>query len=593
MTAPPRPAAHRHRAVGGAARLAAPALVLGLTAGFGAVPAGAQLGMDVGEQLSGEKGRVIMLDASGSMRSTDDYPTGSSRFRAARDVLTAEVQDLVNDGDGRETAVMVFGSTLSWAAEQRRTGRRPDDVTPDEPLCQDISMVVDFTRPDDLFVGEVIEKSQPLIAQGMTPIHLSIMAAMEKLDPDVGGEIVLISDMEELYCLPQGKSVCDALRAEFPDFSNMAENVNIVVYEVPSTNLKGQLEDCFQTTTIPLSTTNPDPANTVNLRDELVPITFSLAWSQPVLGTAVPGSGSVRYVVTDAATGDDKHNSAVARLELEAGRYDVAVVDRDVIASLGFSASGTGRTVEIPVAPGGVRIRALDLDTRQPFTDPFEVVIEQVVGTAATEIERRSMRSGAAPLLLGQGTFQIRGTTAGGQVASSKITISIDEIGTVDLLFESGPPSTRAVTLEVLAPDPTFLPPSGYRPPSVTIEQDGRTIAELSPGRNTFDVAPGSIDVVVKSDKSPAWSMPIEDGTDPLSGTIELNPGYVEATAPDAGTFRLYDGSGDELGVFTGEAFAQSLPEGNYSLTYAPPGGDEGQPARFRIYHGERTELTF
>ncbi len=215
------------------------------------------------DQITGGPGRVVIVDASGSMRVADYDGRPKQRMDRAKGLFDLYVRKLTDLGDPLPTAVHVFGDVLRWSDVETRYGKSTDYPFTG-PLCQDIRQVAAFGRLDRQTANQMADAVNRLDPRGMTPVHVAISRALGVLDPRHGGEIVLISDLEVINCLPPGLTLCDALQPDLRRFDNVTMSVTVKVFETPSANVKDALKQCLNVQTFPYPRDMPDPGKPVD-----------------------------------------------------------------------------------------------------------------------------------------------------------------------------------------------------------------------------------------------------------------------------------------------------------------------------------------
>ena len=110
-----------------------------IVAAFGALSSTEALAQDVIPPLSGQSGRVVILDASGSMRNLSFASPERERMQVARGFLATTFSELADTGDTVPTSLVVFGGdqALTWDSVRTRHGGNPQNYPYTGPLCRD------------------------------------------------------------------------------------------------------------------------------------------------------------------------------------------------------------------------------------------------------------------------------------------------------------------------------------------------------------------------------------------------------------------------------------------------------------------------
>ncbi len=227
-------------------------------------------------------------------------------------------------------------------------------------------------------------------------------------------------------------------------------------------------------------------------------------------------------------------------------------------------------TVDVPVPPGVISVRAMDARTRQPVRGSVQLqVYRSDPGQRERRVHANTFRQNPERVVLGQGLFRIA-ATFGNSTESKSVEAKIGSDLQMDLWFE-GQAAERSATIRVVMHRPSLLP-NAFSPPRVELK--GAGVARiLYEGPNSLKLPPGNYEIIVAG--NPPHRMPFtltQDGSQ-FDATIEIVPGWFEAGTGQAGHFELFDQGGNPLAQFDGTKVAHSLPDGRYRLDYSDANG--------------------
>lgn len=159
-----------------AAVTAAAALAVASPAWFGLGAGTAAADGSGGDDEASSVPTMLVLDASGSMRTKDGDDQGSSRMTAAKQAATNLVDDLP---DGAQLGLTIYGANTSSAKSAKAKG------------CQDVDVVTPVGKGNADELRSAISSAE---ASGYTPIGTSLKKAADALPKDGDRAIVLVSD---------------------------------------------------------------------------------------------------------------------------------------------------------------------------------------------------------------------------------------------------------------------------------------------------------------------------------------------------------------------------------------------------------------
>lgn len=551
----------------------------------------AALAQDVIPPLSGQAGRVVILDASGSMRNLSFTGPERERMQVAREFLATTFAELAAAGDTKPTSLVVFGSdqALTWDSVRARHGGNPQNYPYSGPLCRDSRVLMPYGATNARTVGAATAIGNATQWGGMTLIHVSVNQALASFDPAIGGQIILISDMDDANCLPPGvDTLCDAIAPDLNEIRRAGGDVSAIVFETPSSTAREALSECIWTTTFPVPVNKPDVEDIVEEALQTVPLT-----TQVVAG----GRGNLD---PDGVTFDGGTliirpqgrsliiaNGPLGTVELPKGAYTVEgqLEGARWTSSVSLTGPATDRVTVSPsvlglrtaAATGGAGPARIDLTITRPDGRPVARIA--------------SYRSGD-PLELANGDYVLTGTDAAGITASTTVTLALGARRDATLTFGATPAAmaaTRDVSIKLRYATPTLDTGQPFNPP-VQLSGPGITGQPITTTGFSGGLMPGSYSVTIATPRPHILPLRVASGADRLSVDIVVTPGIFEAgTSGRPGTFELRDAAGATLFTFNGTQVRHSIVDGTYELSFRRDGASSSQ--RFTVAAGERTTL--
>jgi hypothetical protein len=154
------------------------AVVLLVVAILGPARADAQV---VGGQIS-HKSRIYILDASGSMSARNYNGGNQSRLNRAKELLMDEIRQLKELNDKTPTYIYAFGSKTKWSDVQGKYNDLPEKYPAHGDLCKDITLEASYTKIGANEERDLRATLRRIEFGGMTPIHIALKRALEKVD---------------------------------------------------------------------------------------------------------------------------------------------------------------------------------------------------------------------------------------------------------------------------------------------------------------------------------------------------------------------------------------------------------------------------
>jgi hypothetical protein len=562
-----------------------------IVAAFGALSSTEALAQDVIPPLSGQSGRVVILDASGSMRNLSFASPERERMQVARGFLATTFSELADTGDTVPTSLVVFGGdqALTWDSVRTRHGGNPQNYPYTGPLCRDSRVLMPYGTTDARAVGAATTIGNATRWGGMTLIHVSINQALASFDPAIGGQIILISDMDDVNCLPPGvDTLCDAIAPELNEIRRSGGDFSAIVFETPSSTAREALSECVWTTTFPVPVNKPDVKEIVEEALQTVPLT-----TQVVAG----GTGNLD---PDGVTFDGGTlivrpqgrtliiaNGPLGTVELPKGAYTIEGELDGVqwTSSVNLAGPATNR---VTVSPSVLGIRTAAAGGGSG-PSPIDLTISRTDGRVVARIG--SYRSGDQ-LELANGAYVLTGVDAAGMTATSTVTMALGARRDATLTFGATPAAaaaTRDVSINLRYAAPTLDIGQPFNP-AVQLSGPGIISQQITTTGFNGGLMPGSYAVNVATPRPHTLPLRVDTGVDRLSVDIVVTPGIFEAeTSGRPGTFELRDASGATLFTFIGTQVRHSIVDGTYELLFRRDGASNSQ--RFTVAAGERTTL--
>lgn len=530
---------------------------------FGALLAWPFLGAlaDAQTKLVGEPGRVVIIDASGSM-SNQSYSgrREEQRRRWHHALLIFDELLQKHRGDGIKTAVHIFGSTpsLAWSRISAAHGGVPSNVKPDHPACED---VVDLAPFQDLTRNSVRSLSA-LASQrsygGMTPIHTALIRAIESLDPDEGGDIFLISDLEDPNCLPPNTTVCEMLAPTLAKFDRIAFKFDVFAIGIPSSKLKEQIGDCLPLTEVPHS---GDPDKTLKDLDKFLEVRVDIT-ARNSLDPNVIDVTQFGAKLTDPL--GNQSNVLLERLLEERGAYTLEIDTGNRLWTVGVDITQPG-VIPVTLEPSVLVLSAKDANGQVARLQ--DVTLTPESGGQTFSLGARSLPD---RIPLNSGTYVVTGKLPDGSTATARPTMELGRETEVTLEFTSRPkpPELRDVALRVSVAQPT-LPSGRFSPRIVLTGATGpRT---LTPGNNVLALPAGAYRVEINGPSGHEIPIEIPSGTSMVQVDVHVVPGWFEVNVPTPARLaylELLDSQNAVIAKFAAETVMHSLSDGAYRLVY-------------------------
>ena len=538
-------------------------------------------------KMSGKPGRVIILDASGSMRREDFNSDAPSRLAQAKRVFNAYMDLLLHDGDTVPTAVYVFGSVESWDAVSAKYGD-PSKYPMDGELCHDVLALTEFEQIDESTAHNARKVVEEIRWNGMSPVHASLELAIEAFDPKFGGEIILISDMEDINCLPREKSVCDALNPQLAQINSDGGVAKVTIYETPSASLREDLSECVNVVSKKLDLQSPDPEGIVREVAALhvVKPNYYIDGDNNLDPDGID-LRRMKLKVVDTDGGEVVSDPGpVTDLRLRSGNYELELTD-GITTWKETTAVSSSKSVDIELPPSQINVFAEDGEG-QALENLSRLDVMSRNGLGGPEIlEDLSL---PFSINLANRTYRLQGTLPSGEKADAIASLRLDESLDVVLKFESAL-RKRQVKISVRIGQPTLLPASDYFPGIMLRHPDGRT-TPLSSGENSVHLAAGMYELEIGG-VDPGkieFQLPSEGASAELD--IEIVPGWLRAESADPDSkFVLMDSGLTPLFSFSGPVVEHSLPDGNYKIMHLAAG--MATIKEFTISTGKSTKIDF
>lgn len=554
---------------------------------------GSSVGSLAQSRLSGEPGRVVVLDSSGSMVRDFNDRSGSSRWDQAKAVIEEIGKQLADRGDRVPTALMVFGDRGVWADVSARYPNGPQSYPASGALCSDVATLMDFGPMTQQRARAMNQAARAASPSGMTPIPFALNTAMDMLDPQFGGTIILVSDMDSPNCL-DGQDLCSAIRDRLNRFQSEGGDMRIEfrVAATPQATFTQELAACAPSVTESVDPADPRP-------DEVVRRLLGSFSVNVVLEADAPGNidptgflnSGVDIRVINPLSGAEVSSGQPGLLPMIAGSY--IFVATTPFGAWDTSATVSGpTTVTIPV-PGST----LTVEAEGASGNPMSRLAEVSIGRPGeTPIWRQTNVVLPLPVSLGTGPYEVRGRATSVGVASLSVDVPFD--GTASALLDFGrgvqqvaPP----LTINVVVGRPTLSVPNITFDPTITLSGGDLTARRvLSAGSTSLTVSPGQYQVVVGAATPHVIDFTLDAGQAAHEVTILVPPGrFVAEAAIPGGQFELQDRNGTPLFSFDAPLIEHSLPDGTYTLVYRYRDGTISPAQRLDIVVGEVARRRF
>jgi len=548
------------------------------------------------DKLKGKPGRVIVFDASGSMKIESYSSRPRDRMSRARELFGVYLGELAESADPVPTAVHVFGSRLAWtdvAAQYKDSRNYPH--TGD--LCRDIVEAAPFATVDAGVARTLSRAMAGVEPRGMTPIHVALTRALEALDPVHGGEIVLISDLDVLNCLPPSQTVCEAIRPELDRFVNPSFAVNVTVFETPAAAVQQNLKDCVNVRSVAYDPDARDAREVVRKTATASRLTVDAVYAGGLMaGKQAPG---VAVKVRPAGETGLAYEGPPSQISLPDGRYAVeAELDGRRIGGGEVDLRGDQR-FEVAVAPPSLTVILRDLDGREVP----DVAKLRVSGSRDGLNAQVTVRSGDA-VSLAASEYELVAELSDGRSGSARTSLQPGQSGRVEIALtgRAVQPQGRIVQVEIRKGAPTLAAalaaaglPAAFDP-RVVIAGNGLSHTIPSQGGQIV-LPPGDYALTVGRSRKPLMiAIPAGQPQGPVVRVaVEAAPGWFAASRGQAnGVMRLFEAaSGKLVGEFQEQSAEHSLPEGRYRIDLVGAEGIAAQSREFEIVAGQRTAIAF
>lgn len=560
-----------------------------------AMPATAQiLAPSVFDRVEGQPGRVVLLDASGSMAETDYQDRPKDRMSRARILFNDYSNALLDRADPLPTAVYAFGNRLSWR-DNHGPYKVSTDYPPDGPMCADIEQLSGFQRVDATAVEAMQDRVAGINAAGMTPLHVALNHALGSLDPDFGGEIVVISDLDVLNCLPPGQTLCEAIAPQLARFKNVTFSVTVTVFETPNANVKNALKECLSVRSHLYPPNMSDSEDLVADALAMDAVTFVPAYTVEPIDPAPINAAQIALTIRAQSGGAPIYEGPPSRIQLPPGSYELSTVIGGRTTAETFSVSGDV-TLPIKIAPPRIRI---DLVQAGQQVQGAAALTVTRLGSSAPLAAPAQIRSGDV-LAFGTGDYQLQASLPDGTSAIAYLTTSLGNDDIAVLEFPSSPASgLRTVDVSIRMHEPTLAAavraaglPADFSP-SLSIDGYG----PLPPAGGSIQLAPATYRVVVggAADTLDLVVTPAPASAGPLRILVEVVPGrFAARLGPVGRTMRLIDAAtGTRIGEFHDAVAEHSLPDGAYALELLDEAGNAMDRREFRAQPGSVAIIDF
>ena len=541
----------------------------------------------------GERSRIVILDASGSMRSADYSKPRRERMAAGREILEATFQSYRDDKDTTPTGLIVFGSDqkMKWDDVASRYNNKPRLYPNNGPLCLDSKVKLPFARVDRRVARAAGAIADDIKWAGMTLTHIAIQQALNAFDPTLGGDIVLISDMTQSNCLPDGaETVCDAITPALNRISAQGGYVRAVVFGAPDSTAQEALSDCMPTREVvcPTHLSPKQMKDCVEQGHDAYPLS-----SQIRAGGAnnldpegvILANGKIEAKV--AGLNQLAVSGPLADIELVTGAYSVtwkldtwsetADINIPGDTTVPLVADPSRLHIKTETATGGVGPTVLQVAISRPDGESVATVPSYSVGRF---------------LELANGDYVLEATDPSGLEATSRVSLKLGVASEVTLTFGASPTTQlRNVSINVEYAMPTLRMPQDFGPSITLSGNSGSGTRDISSGFSGT-LAPGNFVVEIASLVPHNIPLTVAVGADRLVINLVVTPGIFIATAPQGtGTFELKDSGGNTLYSFIGDEVRHSITDGRYTLSFTHDGNTQAR--QLALSAGDRIELNF
>ena len=555
------------------------------------LPSSAALAQNSLPQLSGEPGRVVILDASGSMRNPSFTNPRRERMEIGREFLTETFDELSGQNDTTKTSLIVFGADqrLTWDSVAAQHGGNPSNYPASGALCRDSSIGLPYVGLGANAVDTVRTVGRNTVWGGMTLIHVSINQALASFDPKIGGQIILISDMTDVNCLPAGAAtICEAIAPSLREIRRQGGEVSAVVFETPTATARAALSACMWTSTHAAPTNNPDVDGIVTRALSTVPLTPRLiaggvANLDP---NGIDVSGGAMTVRPSGAS-IILANGPLGDVDLPLGDYDLAG-SLDSVTWTSSVSLRSAATDTVTVDPARLIIQTAASGGGAPATQ-FDLTITRPSGQPVARLS--SYRAGDS-LELANGEYVLSGVDSSGQRASATVSLELGTQRNATLTFGSSSTATavdRDVTINLRYARPTLDTGQTFSP-SVQLSGPGVTGQQITTSGFNGKLAAGDYTISVNSLNPHVLPFDVSTGGDRLVVDLVVTPGiFVARTSGREGIFELRDSSGASLFTFVGNEVRHSIADGQYEIQFRRDG--QSTVRTFEVSAGDRVTL--
>ena len=541
----------------------------------------------------GERSRIVILDASGSMRSADYSKPRRERMAAGREILEATFQSFRDNKDTTPTGLIVFGSDqkMKWDNVASKYNNKPRLYPNSGPLCQDSKVKLPFARVDRKITRAAAAIADDIKWAGMTLTHIAIQQALDAFDPTLGGDIVLISDMTRTNCLPDGaETVCDAITPALNRISAQGGDVRAVVFGAPDSTAQEALSDCMPTREV-VCPTHLSPKQMKDCVEQGLDA-HALSSQLRAGGTnnldpdgINPVGGEIEAKV--AGLSQLAVSGPLADIELVTGAYSIKWTLDDWSETTDINISGD-TTVSLEADPSRLHIMT---ETATGGVGPtvLQVAISRPGGASVATVPGYNV---GQFLELANGDYVLEATAPSGLEATSRVSLKLGVASEVTLTFgASTNTQLRNVSINVEYATPTLPMPQDFGPSIILSGDSGSGTRDISSGFSGT-LAPGEFVVKIASLVPHDIPLTVAVGADRLVINLVVTPGIFIATAPQGtGTFELKDSGGNTLFSFIGDEVRHSITDGRYTLSFTHDGNTQAR--QLALSAGDRIELNF
>ena len=549
-------------------------------------------------------GRIVIIDASGSMK-RNDYPQNEgSRWNEAMALAKEYFEQLEDRNDTVPTEVMVFGAQTNFVETLEAEKRKPasqhrftnsKNYPVDGALCRDIGFVTSAFTPPSSDTWKSLKQFISALPGGkpqggMTPqgpaFNLAFQRLIDQYGPGVNAQIVAFSDFEDINCAPRDQTVCDQILPSLNILANNGGKAEMRILEIPSSDLVLDLLECAPTKTDSHDPGGTTPAKTIE--DFIGNLSVRASVKSTTPGLLNPAAIDLIGMSFQAFKANSPNlvsgGPAQNALPLAPGRYDF-------VLSKGASEWRVAQEVKndqeivFTVEAGQVQLTAIQNGTLLPQLASLDV--RDVTGALVTPGGSASL---PASLVLMAGQYQISGQF-GGQTQTLPVDVNFGKMTAVALSFDQIATAARPVLINLDIRTPT-LDIVAFEP-QVQLTGNSAAAVPLTNTRNSLSLVPGAYNVLVGGVRQHDLRFNVPNGTTPMDVRVVITPGWFEATAPvPGGSFELQDATGLAIATLTGDRVRHSLADGVYRLVHISPDGQQRE-SPLRLTTGDFSEVRF